>query len=169
MYRRSLSGHPQPAAALRRAGTRAGSRAGAGSPAGLGGRLVPGALTLHERELLLGQRVADRGQLLRRRALEQRQQRAHGVDRELHLAEVALVLGARYAAGSAHPEVHHRDHVLEQDLLDAQALDLLLVGGPQLLLGERARVGAVGCHHFTSTVLGVSCAYVAALARTVAA
>ena len=66
--------------------------------------------------------------------LDQRQQRADGVDRQPDLADVALVLGARRQAGPPHPQVDQRDDLLEHDVLDPDLLDLGLVGGAQLLL-----------------------------------
>ena len=47
----------------------------------------------------------------------------------------------RRQPGPPHPEVDQRHHVLEQDLLDADPLDLLLVGGPELFLGGRCSSG----------------------------
>ena len=73
-----------------------------------------------------------------RALLEQRQQRPDRLDRQPHLVGVALALRARGQAGAAHAEVDQRHHVLEQHVLDADPLDLRLVGGAQLLLGGRA-------------------------------
>src|SRR5579875_567268 len=165
--RSALAGNPEATAALRRAGLslagarllagprRNGSRAGrlaaalpctrpggarAGRSARAGARRR-GLLTAdpHVRELQLGERLADRGGLLRTGGLlDERQQRPHPLDRKPHLRRVALVLGPRLEAGAPHPHVDEGDELLEQDLVDADLLELRLVGGAELLLGGLA-------------------------------
>jgi hypothetical protein len=67
--------------------------------------------------------------------LDDGQQRAHCLDGEPDLSEIALVLGARRQAGAPHAEVDQRDDLVEQDLLDPDLLDLGLIGGPELFFG----------------------------------
>src|SRR3954447_18644424 len=156
-----LARNPEPAAALRRArlaglgllfrGGRGalpsppGRRAALAVAARLGARRGTlgagcGALAAEPRveHLQLRQRLADRPRLRAELGLDERHQRAHAFDRQAELAEVALVLRAGHEAGAAAAEVDQRNERLDDDVLDADALELGLVGGPQLLLGRLA-------------------------------
>ncbi len=89
---------------------------------------------------------------------------------------IALVFGVRGEAGAHHPDVDHGHDVLDQHVLDAQSLELGLVG-PRSSSSDGApapppRIG-IGTvlmrsppHRVTSTVLG---AYVSRVSATVAA
>src|SRR4051794_10463970 len=149
-WRGLLPGYPEAPAALRGArlarlrGLRLGRRGrllgGRGwlGPAlrGAAGGLRAAGLRVHH--LQLRERLADGPGLGAELLLDERQQRADALDRQAHLAEVALVLGAGDEAGAAAAEVHERDQRLHDHVLDPQLLDLLLVGGAQLFLGRRA-------------------------------
>ena len=112
----------------------------------------------HERKLELRERLADRGGLLGRGLLDDRHQRADRLDRDPNLLQIALVVGAGSQSRTAHAEVDQRYHVLEQDLIDADLLELGLVGGPQLLFGRRTgrpgwiAFGMTCAHDVTSAV-----------------
>src|SRR5919197_327719 len=108
-------------------------------------------------QLQLRQRVAELARVGPELRLDQRQQRAHALDRRPDLPRVALVLGAGHQAGLAAAQVQQRHHGLQDHVLDAQALELRFVGGAELLLGGLAGLaagGVVRAHKASTSVLG---------------
>src|SRR5213592_402442 len=89
-------------------------------------------------ELQLRHRVAHLHALGAERGLDQRQQRAHALDRLTQLLGVALVLAARRQPGLAPAEADQRQDGLDEDVLDADLLELGLVGRAQLLFSGLA-------------------------------
>src|SRR3954465_6243819 len=122
---------------LGRRGRRLGGRRGGRGALGARVRLALAA-RLRVHHLQLRERLADRVGLRPELLLDQRQERAGALDRHAHLLEVALVLRAGDEPGAAAAQVHQRDDRLDDDVVDAQALDLRLVGGAHLLLGGLA-------------------------------
>ena len=113
--------------------------------------------------LELAERVADLRGVRPEHLLDDRQQRPGALDRQPQLLGVGLVLGALRQAGAAPAEVDEGHERLDEHVLDADLLQLGLVGGAQLLLGGLA-LGRGRAH-----AVGTSCAYVARVSRTVAA
>ena len=109
----------RPARGRSRAGCRGGACGARRRRAARAGAAPP---ELRVGQLQLGERVADLRGVGPEQRLDQRQQRPRAVDRQPHLLEVALVLGARRQAGLAAAEVQQRDDRLDEDVLDAQRL-----------------------------------------------
>src|SRR5213592_1126826 len=132
-----LPGNPEPTARL--------SGAGTGRLVGLARRLRRGLAGLgglardpRIGELQLRHRVAHLRGLWPEHGLDQRQQRARALDRLAQLLGVALVLAARRQPGLAPSEADQRKDGLDEDVVDADPLELGLVGRAQLLFSGLA-------------------------------
>src|SRR5437763_11430651 len=62
----------------------------------------------------------------------------------MNLLRVALGLGTGRQARASHAQIDQRHHVLEHDVLHPDLLDLLLVGGAELLLSRLPATLAAG-------------------------
>src|SRR3954447_21339066 len=157
-----LAGDPEAPAALRRAGLarlalllgrrrgrplarRRGARRcllAGGRGAGGGGLVPAGALRRLADEPRVGHLEVRHGsahlaELRPEIGLDERQQRARGLDRLAELVEVDLALVAGDEAGAQRADVEQRAEGPGDDILDAYPAQLLAVGA-QLLLGRRA-------------------------------
>src|SRR5262245_36821315 len=124
---RLLAGDPEPARRLGRSGL-VGLRLILG-----GGRRLRGLVALAARdpgvgELKLAQRLADLARVLAEQRLDDRQQGAHALDRLTDLLRVALVLGSRAQTGLSAAQVQKGNKRLDEEILDADLLQLGLVG-----------------------------------------
>ena len=113
---------------------------------------APAARKLGIGHLELRKGVPDRPHLLGVLLLDQRQQRAHALDREPRLIEVTHVLAARGEPEPLATQVHEADHRWEQHVAHRDAPQLLLELRAQLLLARlRVLVAHVlPCPHGTA-------------------
>ena len=89
-------------------------------------------------------RVADLLDVGSEPRLDERQERARAFDREAHLLEVGLLAVRGRQPGATSAEVQQRDDGLDEDVVDANARELGLVGGAQLLVGVAVGIVRVG-------------------------
>ncbi len=163
-------GSPGSAPAAARAARRGGC-----SPLGAGRRASPGAgASAAARRSARTPAAAATGRRGSARPARARPARAAAaapgrLDRQPDLLGIALVLGARRQPGAAHPEVDQRHDVLEQHVLDADPLDLRLVGGSQLLLGRLPPLRWLGVLIGSPPRASGTPAYVSRVSATVAA
>jgi hypothetical protein len=87
---------------------------------------------LRVEQLQLGDRLAELGLSI---GLDEVDQSTGGIDSDLGLVEVALVVLGDPARG----QVEDRDHALQDHVLDSDLADLLLELGPDLLLRRLLR------------------------------
>src|SRR3954465_5865118 len=139
-----------------------------GGPARRARARVALAARLRVHHLQLRERLADGAGLRAQLVLDERKQRADALDREPDLLEVALVLGAGDEPRAPPAQVHERDQRLDDHVLDAQALDLRLVGGADLLFGVLA-AGIAGRRGLLAHAAFASCTYVSRVSFTAAA
>src|SRR3954451_5866246 len=139
-----LPGNPEPAAALR--GT-----ASLGAPGLRLRRFLARRRGLSRQpavgQLELAEGVADLRRVGSEGRLRQRQEGTHALDRRANLLGIALVLGPRGEARPPAAEADQREDRLDQQVVDADLLELGLVRGPQLFLSGWALLLAHAREH----------------------